>query len=181
MARVKEGPPRFMGFAMWVATLVILGGVVYAAIWLFGTLGGGLGHIRERSEKFARNVEEERLAGEKYKSNIDLSISGRPRMVEGRLVLTFKMKNNGSESVIKAYADVTFSAGEPGAETEKILLLDDTPSSVRSDRELVPGEERELNISVDPKKSWNIEKIEVKLSTLRVAVKGGKDTTKVAE
>ncbi len=165
----REGPPRFLPAAVSVAFVLLVAILVYALWGLFTSMEEGLDENAERRARDAAIVEAQREAGGKYIENLRLTMQlTPPAPPKNEAQLDFIITNAGVTNVIKAVARLSFADAEGALQTRDVILVDDSPTSVRPDKPLLAGETRSVSGTLEVGADWNLEDVQYGLSEVRI-------------
>ncbi len=165
----REGPPRFLITAVYVVSIVLLLLAGYGVWRLISGLGAGLDESAARRSRDVAIVRAQKEAGEEYKKNLALTMELTPPAPgENRARLDFTIVNAGNRYVLKAVAEVSFATTGGERRAEKVILLDDTPTSVRPDKGLGAGETRSIVRNIEVAGDWDMNDVQYSLSEVRI-------------
>ncbi|MHC4713470.1 MAG: hypothetical protein ACYTAN_09415 [Planctomycetota bacterium] len=168
MAR-REGPPRFLTAALYVISIILLLLAGYGVWWLISGLGAGLDESAARRSRDVAIVRAQKEAGEKYKEHLTLTMElTPPAPSENRALLDFTIANSGDKHVLKAVAEVSFATTGGERRAEKVILFDDSPTSVRPDKRLGAGETRAIVRNIEVAEDWDLKDVRYTLSEVRI-------------
>ncbi len=166
------GPPRFVTPVAWLLMIVVLAAVGYGVYRVGRIFFAGLDQVAERRAVDAEIVRAEREAGEAYMDSVSVEVEFVPIALDApRGTLRFTVSNEAGEVVRRAVAEVSVPAVDSTAEhVERIMLFDDTETSVRPDPPLGPFETREISVGIDAPQEWDWPKAEAVISEMRVRI-----------
>ena len=141
------GPPRFVKPLMWVIFTGLVAALAYVVWRVAPAVEEGWQYVDERRTQDAELIEAQRQAGEAYRENVKVEFEGTvKRGGPGDTGLVFRVSNLGKKDVLFISVRLAGPAAARLDEPYRLVLLDNTPFSVRDDRSLAPGERRTITL-----------------------------------